>query len=84
MQNRTLGVSPKVYVPAIGQIIAGAAFLIAGLDVEGRTAIATGLGTLIAGYTATPGNVVDEVDVADTPDDGANPEERDLHENGLT
>lgn len=59
-KTRTRGISPKVYIPAGAQILAGAAFLILGLDVEGRTALATGVGTLLAGYTAQPGKVETE------------------------
>lgn len=61
---QTIGISPKVLIPALGQIIIGVIFLLIGLDVEGRTAIATGLGTLVAGFTAPPGRVV-----APTPSD---------------
>lgn len=56
--NRTLGISPKVYVPAIGQIIVGVLFLVLGLDVEGKTAISTGLATFVAGFAAPPAPVV--------------------------
>jgi hypothetical protein len=56
--SKTIGISPKVYVPAIGQILIGVIFLILGLDVEGKTAIATGLGTFAAGFAAPPAPVV--------------------------
>lgn len=56
---KTRGISPKVYIPAIGQALAGVALIIAGLDVEGRTAIGTGLGTLILGFSASPGPLED-------------------------
>lgn len=53
---RTVGISPKVYVPAIGQLVVGVGFLVLGLDVEGKTAIATGLATLAAGFRAPAGD----------------------------
>lgn len=56
--NRTVGISPKVWVPALGSILVGVAFLILGLDVEGKTAIATGLGTFVAGFSAPNSPVV--------------------------
>jgi hypothetical protein len=37
--TKTIGISPKVYVPAVGQIVVGVVFLLLGLDVEGKTAI---------------------------------------------
>lgn len=55
---KTKGVSPKVWVPAAGQIVAGVALMLAGLDVEGKTAIVTGVGTFLAGFGAPPGEVV--------------------------
>lgn len=55
--SRTIGISPKVYVPALAQVVAGVGLLLVGLDVEGKTAIATGLGTFVAGYGAKPGTV---------------------------
>lgn len=58
--TKTDGLSPKVYVPALGQIIVGVVLLILGLDVEGRTAIGTGLGTLLLGFSAKPGDVIVE------------------------
>lgn len=57
----TVGISPKVYVPALGQIIVGVVLIILGLDVEGRTAIATGLGTFAVGFGAKPGQVAQRV-----------------------
>lgn len=54
---KTQGVSPKAYVPAIGQVVAGIALLIAGLDVEGRTLIGTGISTMALGFAASPGKV---------------------------
>lgn len=56
--QRTIGISPKVYVPALAQIVVGVVFLLIGLDVEGKTAIATGLGTFAAGFAAPPGDVI--------------------------
>lgn len=55
--SRTIGLSPKVYIPAGLQITAGVALILLGLDVEGKTAIATGLGTFGVGYGAKPGEV---------------------------
>jgi hypothetical protein len=54
---RTVGLSPKVWIPALAQVAAGIGLLIAGLDVEGRTALATGLGTLVTGFAAIPAPV---------------------------
>jgi|tagenome__1003787_1003787.scaffolds.fasta_scaffold20987847_11 hypothetical protein len=56
--SKTVGISPKVWVPALGQIIVGIVFLILGLDVEGKTTIVTGLGTFAAGFAAPPAPVV--------------------------
>lgn len=50
--TKTIGISPKVFVPALGQIVVGIVFLLIGLDVEGKTAIATGLGTFFVGFRA--------------------------------
>lgn len=55
--KRSVGVSPKVYIPAGLQIVAGVVLMLLGLDVEGRTALATGFGTLATGYAAKPGTV---------------------------
>lgn len=54
---KTTGLSPKVYIPALAQIAAGILLIVFGLDTEGQTAIATGLGTFGIGYTAKPGTV---------------------------
>lgn len=54
---KQIGISPKVLIPAVGQIVVGVVFLLVGLDVEGKTAIATGLGTLVTGFAASPGQV---------------------------
>lgn len=54
---KTVGVSPKAWVPAAAQIAAGIALILLGLDVEGKTLIASGLGTLAVGYGAKPGQV---------------------------
>lgn len=54
---KQIGISPKVYVPAIAQVLAGVVLIVLGLDVEGKTAISTGLGTLLVGYGAKPGTV---------------------------
>lgn len=54
---KTIGISPKVYVPAIAQIVAGVVFFVLGLNVEGKTALSTGIGTLLTGYFAKPGAI---------------------------
>lgn len=54
---RTIGLSPKVYIPGIGQIVLGIALLIAKLPVEGKSFIAAGFATFGIGYTAKPGVV---------------------------
>jgi hypothetical protein len=51
---KTVGISPKVWIPAVAQVVAGAGLIIAGLDVEGKTAIATGVGTFLTGFGARP------------------------------
>lgn len=48
----TKGVSPKVYIPALAQLVIGIVLIVLGLDVEGKTLIATGLGTGVVGYRA--------------------------------
>lgn len=53
----TDGISPKMYVPAIGQVVIGVVLLILGLDVEGRTMIGTGLATAAVGFGVNPGAV---------------------------
>jgi hypothetical protein len=56
--SKTLGISPKVWAPALAQIIIGIIFLIFGLTVEGKTAIFTGLGTFAVGFQAPPSPVL--------------------------
>lgn len=63
---KTIGISPKVWVPAVLQVIGGVVFLLLGLDVEGKTALGTGLGTFVAGFASPPGFTVVE--------DGTDPE----------
>jgi hypothetical protein len=60
MTNQKLttdGISPKMYVPAAAQVVLGIVLILLGLDVEGRTVIATGLGTAVVGFGASPGAV---------------------------
>lgn len=54
---RTKGISQKVWIPAALQIATGVVLILLGLDVEGKTAIATGLGTFGIGYGAQPAPV---------------------------
>jgi hypothetical protein len=54
---KTVGVSQKVWIPAALQIVAGVVLVLVGLDVEGKTAIGTGLGTFMVGYGAKPAPV---------------------------
>lgn len=54
---KTVGISAKVYIPAIGQVVVGVALILAGLDVEGKTAIGTGIATFAAGFIAPPAPV---------------------------
>jgi hypothetical protein len=54
---KTVGVSQKVWIPAALQVAAGVVLILLGLDVEGKTAIAAGLGTFGVGYTAKPGQI---------------------------
>jgi len=63
---KQVGISPKVYIPAVAQVIVGFALILLGLDVEGKTAIATGIGTFLAGTQSNPGTVVVEPEPQDT------------------
>lgn len=57
---KTRGISPKVYVPVLGQVAAGVALIVLGFDVEGKTLLVTALGTAGAGGLAKPGEVIDK------------------------
>ncbi len=57
VKQNTLGISPKVYLPVVGQLVAGVVLILCGLDVEGKTLIATAVGTAGVGYRAKPGQV---------------------------
>lgn len=52
--TKTIGISPKVLIPALGQVLIGGVLILVGAVVEGKTAIATGLGTLVVGFAAPP------------------------------
>ncbi len=54
---KTVGISPKVYVPALAQVAAGVALIIAGLDKEGGALLAAAVGTLGLGFGAKAGTV---------------------------
>lgn len=54
---KTVGISPKVYVPALAQVAAGVVLIIIGLDKEGGALLAAALGTLGLGFGAKPGTV---------------------------
>lgn len=56
-----VGISPKVYVPALAGLAVGVALLLLGLDVEGRTLIGAALGGGFLGYQSPPGDVVERV-----------------------
>ena len=49
---KTLGISPKVLIPAVGQAVVGVLFLLFGLDVEGKTALLSAAATFGVGYAA--------------------------------
>lgn len=70
--TKTIGISPKVWVPAAAQIVVGIIFIIIGLDVEGKTSIATGLGTFVVGFQA-PNNPTITVGSSRIVDDGEPP-----------
>lgn len=55
--RRTIGISPKVYVPVIAQAVAGVVLIALGFDVEGKTLLATALATAGLGGGARPGQV---------------------------
>lgn len=57
---RTDGISPKVWVPVLLQAVAGVILLVVGFDVEGKTLIATAVGTFVTGFKSPPGDVVPE------------------------
>ncbi|MEJ7783163.1 MAG: hypothetical protein WKF96_00070 [Solirubrobacteraceae bacterium] len=59
-KNKQVGVSPKVLIPVIGQILVGVVLLLFGLDVEGRTALAAAFGTAVLGAGAGPGEVTSD------------------------
>lgn len=50
--STTLGISPKVYVPTILQIVVGVILLLTGSDVEGKTLLLTAVGTAGVGFAA--------------------------------
>lgn len=58
VKYETQGFSPKVYIPVALQILGGIVLILSGLDIEGKTAIATGIATLISGFAAGPGKVL--------------------------
>jgi hypothetical protein len=49
---KTLGISPKVYIPVIVQIIVGVILILTGSDVEGKTLLLTAAGTGALGFGA--------------------------------
>jgi hypothetical protein len=50
--TKTLGISPKVFVPVILQIVVGVILILTGDDVEGKTLLFTAVGTGAVGFTA--------------------------------
>lgn len=50
--NTTLGISPKVYIPALLQIVVGVILLLTGSDVEGKTLLLSAVGTFGAGFAS--------------------------------
>lgn len=63
MTTQTQGISPKVYVPVLVQVIVAVLMFVAGMDVEGRSLLGSAGLTFAAGWKAQPGTVV-EVDDA--------------------
>ncbi len=63
----TVGWSPKVWIPAAGQIVGGIVLLLIGMDVEGRSLIGSGFATLFLGRLASPGKVVPKAPAVVTP-----------------
>lgn len=57
INGRTLGVSPKVYVPALAQVAAGVVLVLIGEATAGEALIAAGLATVGLGGAAKPGTV---------------------------
>jgi len=56
-EAKTVGVSPKVYLPVVGMLVAGVVLVLIGLDVEGKTLIGTAIATAGVGGFASPGKV---------------------------
>lgn len=56
--SKTIGISPKVWVPALAQVVVGIVLILIGLDVEGKTLIASGFGTFAVGYKSPPSPVI--------------------------
>lgn len=52
---QTLGLSPKVLLPVVAQLVIGVVLLAFGNDVEGRTLLLAAAGTFGVGYQAAPG-----------------------------
>lgn len=62
---KTIGISPKVWIPTVALFVAGVALVVLGAildDHDVRTIGLTALGAAVAaggaGFTASPGNVV--------------------------
>lgn len=61
---QSIGIAPKVLIPAVAQLVAGIVFLLLGYDVEGKTLIVTALGSFGVGYAAPPTGVTYQADPA--------------------
>jgi len=59
---KTIGVSAKVYVPVLLQLVGGIVLLLVGMTVEGKTLVVTAIGSFGAGYTAPPSPVLPDFD----------------------
>jgi hypothetical protein len=55
---KTVGFSPKVYLPVFGQIVVGVILLLAGNDVEGKTLLISAAASFGVGAAASPGDVI--------------------------
>lgn len=61
---KTVGVSLKVLIPALAQLVVGIVLLLTGNDVEGKTLLLAAAGSFGVGYAAPPAGVVRDVDPA--------------------
>jgi hypothetical protein len=64
---KTVGISPKAWVPAVAAVVVGVVLLVLGYDVEGRSAILAGVGQFAIAFGVAPGLVVGPTDPEPPP-----------------